>query len=360
MALVRTLHRWLGGLIGLLLAALGLSGAILAYKALWISRPADLPPVHDSADDFAAAAQALVAETGGQGGTIVLGTADLPMHRLYLGGEQGAYADAAGRLIDRWDSVWARPELWLFDFHHHLLAGGAGETVAGITALIGLGFIITGVLLWWPTRRTSRFRALPRRLTRSAIVRHHRDLGIVVAPILTLSCITGALMTLKPMTDTLLAPLASKAAIEAALAPPTARTAMGRDGPDWRAIHRAARARFPEAELRIISLPRATGDPIALRLRQPAEWLPNGRTLLWFEPGTGSLIDARDALAMPAGLKVRNSLFPLHAGAIGGRLWQAGIALAGLALSVLGGLACWSFWFRGPRSARPVRHSVPA
>jgi len=36
MGVVSFLHRWTGGLIGLLLAALGLSGAILAHKDVWI------------------------------------------------------------------------------------------------------------------------------------------------------------------------------------------------------------------------------------------------------------------------------------------------------------------------------------
>src|SRR3546814_19586551 len=59
-----------------------------------------------------------------------------------------------------------------------------------------------------------------------------------------------------------------------------------------------AHRRFPTAEFRILSLPRRAGDPISLRMRQPAEWLPNGRTTLWFDAATGRLLGARDALAM--------------------------------------------------------------
>src|SRR3546814_9612480 len=62
-----------------------------------------------------------------------------------------------------------------------------------------------------------------------------------------------------------------------------------------------AHRRFPTAEFRILSLPRRAGDPISLRMSQPAEWLPNGRTTLWFDAATGRLLGARDALAMEIG-----------------------------------------------------------
>ncbi|MFX6803769.1 PepSY-associated TM helix domain-containing protein, partial [Acinetobacter baumannii] len=84
-----------------------------------------------------------------------------------------------------------RPELFLFDLHHHLLAGETGEIVAASAGLCGLFFVISGAILWWRTRRTFEFRLIPRRLSRPAILRHHRDLGIVFAPLLALVMFTG-------------------------------------------------------------------------------------------------------------------------------------------------------------------------
>jgi uncharacterized iron-regulated membrane protein len=87
--------------------------------------------------------------------------------------------------------------VWLFDFHHHLFNGDAGEIVAGIGGLAGLGFVITGLILWWPTRRMFHIRLWPRMMKRAAIVHHHRDLGALMAPLLILSLTTGAAMNLK-------------------------------------------------------------------------------------------------------------------------------------------------------------------
>ncbi|WP_164255793.1 PepSY-associated TM helix domain-containing protein, partial [Stenotrophomonas maltophilia] len=88
----------------------------------------------------------------------------------------------------------SRPELWLFDLHHHLFTGDTGETVIGIAGLAAILFVITGTILWWRTRRTFKFRLWPKRLSRPMIVMQHRDLGIVMAPLLLLSAVTGTMM----------------------------------------------------------------------------------------------------------------------------------------------------------------------
>jgi uncharacterized iron-regulated membrane protein len=110
----------------------------------------------------------------------------------------GAYADQAGNIVTRWQSQWERPELWIFDLHHHLFSGDVGETIIGVAGLAAILFVVTGAILWWRTRRTFKFRLWPKRLSRPAIVMQHRDLGIVVAPLLLLSAVTGTMMIFKP------------------------------------------------------------------------------------------------------------------------------------------------------------------
>ena len=351
-------HRWAGGLIGLVLAVLGLSGAILAFKDWWIM----LPGARDLRPQSAAEIDALV--TSQMSGAnppdaLLFASENFGLHRLYRGEEGGAYADASGRLVAEWTSKWERPEVWLFDLHHHLLTGEAGEWVVSIAGVAGLAFVITGVILWWRTRATFRFRLWPGRMSRSAIVRQHRDLGLIVSPILFLSCLTGSMLLIKPLAMLVLSPLSSPAAMAAASAPPVvAEDAALAPDLDWAAMLRAARARFPDAEVRIVSRPRAAGQPITIRMKQPAEWLPNGRSTLWFAPDTGRLVEARDGLTLPAGSQAFNMAYPLHAGKVGGLIWTTLIALSGLALALLGGLATWSFWFGGRRGV-PQRATVP-
>lgn len=351
MKLIDLAHRWTGGLIGLVLAVMGLSGAILVHKDAWV-RP---PHAGDAqVQDVAVLAGAVGRMTDGaeRPGSIILASRDFGLHRLRFAGEAGAYADQSGTIVARWADKWDRPELWLFDLHHYLLAGETGAIVAGGLALVGLGFVATGLILWWPLRRSFQFRLVPARMTRPWILRQHRDLGVVVAPLLTLSLLTGAMLTLKPVADLVLAPWSGGAPVRAALAPPKAEGGPPAARQDWTAILGEARRRFPDAEFRTVGLPRKPGDLISVRMRQPREWLPNGRTTLWFDPADGRLVEARDALAAPRGAQMFNAVYPLHAAKIGGLGYRLVMTASGLGLALLGTLSVWTFWFRRPRRAR--------
>ena len=354
MKIIELAHRWMGGFIGLLLALLGLSGAILAHKSSWIMLPhAGDAQVRD-VGAISSAVERLMTDPAARSGSILFASEDFGLHRLRLEKGAGAYADQTGVIVTRWASTWDRTELWLFDFHHHLWAGKTGATVAGWLAVIGIGFVVTGVILWWRTRQTFEFRLWPKRMTRSAIVRQHRDLGIILSPLLFLALLTGAMLTLRPVSDLLLSPFSSPQEMKEAIAPPKVEGGPLAARPDWQAMFRTAQQRFPDAEMRMLILPRKPGDLIAMRLKQPAEWTPNGRTMVWFDPADGRLIEARDALSLPKGSWVFTMVFPLHAGEVGGLAYRLVMTATGLGLAMLGSLTVWTFWFRRPGRAEPV------
>lgn len=360
MKVIDLLHRWTGGLIGLLLAALGLSGAILVYKDSLVmlphARDAQIRDIGVLSDTITR----LTANPENRPDTIQLASQDFGLHRLRLGGEAGAYTDQSGNIIAQWSSKWERVELWLFDFHHYLWAGETGEIVAGWLALIGIGFVVTGIILWWPLRKTFQFRLWPARMSRPAIVRQHRDLGIVLSPILFLSLLTGVMMTLQPVANILLNPWSSAEDMKAATARPKVKGGPLADNPDWAAMLAEAQRVFPDAELRRVQLPKKPGDLITLRIKQPDEWAPNGRTFLWFDPADGRLMQANDALAAPTGSQISNAVFPVHAAKVGGLAYKLAITASGLTLAMLGTLTVWSFWFRRPRRNRAVMPRITA
>jgi uncharacterized iron-regulated membrane protein len=358
MRLIDLAHRWAGGVLGLVLAVMGLSGALLIHKHAWIALPGkDAPPLTDPAAQAELVARLLADPVPGQ--YVLMPSADFGLAQSVRGDAGGVYASADGQVVAQWTSLWDRPELWLFDLHHHLLAGETGETVAGAAALAACLFTITGAIMWWRTRRTFRLRLVPARWSRPAILMHHRDLGVVMAPLLLLVALTGAMMVFRPVAGAVLAPLSSPAAIEASLKPPELAAGPLAATPDWQAMIAAAHARFPGAELRIVSIPRDAGKPITIRMKQAAEWLPNGRSTLWFDPATGALLGSRDALALPAGAQAFNMVYPLHAAKVGGLAYRLVMTAVGLALMMLGLFASWSFWFRRNRRARqPKRDTV--
>lgn len=350
MRMVDLLHRWGGGLLGIILALLGLSGAILVHREEWIMLPhADDPRLADPAVLGDLAARLL--DQAGNGESLVFASDRFGLVQ-WRHGEAGFYASQTGEVVARWTSQWQRPELWLFDLHHHLLAGEAGETLAGIAGLAAVAFAVTGSLLWWRTRRTFQLRLWPARMTGPALRMHHRDLGIVSAPLLLFLALTGAMMLFRPVAGLVLAPWTSPAALERDLKPPRLQSGPLSPATDWRGIVAAAHGAFPDAELRIVSTPRKPGDPIVVRMRREAEWTTNGRTMLWFDAANGRLLGQRDALALQPGTRAFNLVYPLHAGKVGGLVYRLALTLGGLALFLLGALATWSFWFRRSRQDR--------
>lgn len=352
MRLIDLAHRWLGGLVGLILVVMGLSGAVLAHKDAWIGLPGAREAAQQSTEAVAARVERLMADPAGRPRSIVFAGRGFGLDKLSFKGEAGAYADQTGAVVARWDDKWTRPEVWIFDLHHHLFAGDQGEMVAGVAALIGLGFVATGLILWWPLRRSFEPRLWPRKFARFQILRHHRDLGVVMAPVLALLLFTGAVMVFRPVAGLVLGPGIS-AEVQKSLKAPKLPEAELAARPDWAGMVREARRLYPDAELRILSLPRKPGDAISLRLRQPAEWLPNGRTVVWFAPDTGKAVGTRDALKLPGRVQAYNAIYPLHAGKVGGLAWRLAVTAGGLTLAILGGFTTWTFWFR--RKARPRR-----
>ena len=353
---LRLAHRWLGGLIGLLLAVLGLTGTLLLHKDAYLR--ATLPHATDllaqNTTTVVAALTRIFADPADRPRSVVLASEHLGVHRLYYSSDEaGAYANQSGQVIERWSSIWQRPEVWVLDLHHHLLSGDTGELIAGIGALIGLGFVITGMILWWPSRRLFKLKLWPGRMNRVGIVHHHRDVGVVVAPLLALSLLTGATMNFDWLATFLVSGLSTPKEMDAARAPPKARGGDLAAQIDWPTVVHAARTPYPDADLRFVALPAKPGGLITVRMRQPAEWLPNGRTTLWFDPANGRLVAHRNGQTLPLGVRVANVEFPLHAGKVGGLAYRLLMTASGLSLTLLGTLTVITFW--GNPSGRQKR-----
>lgn len=125
-----------------------------------------------------------------------------------------------------------------------------------------------------------------------------------MAPILLLSFLTGAMMALPAVEALVLRPFASPAELAAERKPPRAQWPPLVQSLDWAGVIETARDRYPQAVLRVIGLPAKPGAPITIRVRQPGEWVPNGSTLLWFDPATGRLIGERDVRRLSRGVRL--------------------------------------------------------
>jgi uncharacterized iron-regulated membrane protein len=112
------------------------------------------------------------------------------------------------------------------------------------------------------------------------------------------------------------------------------------------AMLRTAKGRFPDARLRRISFPREAGGPVLVRMRQPEEWTPNGRTQLAFDSRSGALLSIEDPLLGNRSAALAEKLYPIHSAKAGGLLMKLLMTLSGLGLFILGSLATYGFWWR--------------
>jgi uncharacterized iron-regulated membrane protein len=127
---------------------------------------------------------------------------------------------------------------------------------------------------------------------------------------------------------------------------------------DWTRALAAAQARFPHAELRMASLPAAPGKPAVVRLRQPQEWHANGRTIVYIDPGSSSVLAVDDALAKPPQARLYNAFWPIHASKVGGLAWKVLTFVSGVALAALAAYGAESYrrkLFARPPKPRPLR-----
>lgn len=334
MKLLSAIHRWTGAFLGLVLSVLGLTGAILVWEGEWVR----VPGAQDRLVENAAAIGAIVDRAAAKGDLTRVTFADdeIGLHQLAYADGSGAYVAQNGQIVERWMTEWDRPELWLFDLHHNLLAGETGETLTGVAGLAGLLFVVTGAILWWRSRRAFRFRLWPKRFSPGPIVAQHRDLGIVIAPLLLLSLGTGALLVFDPL----------RAAIIGHEVRPKSHELQPAKDPSARTILQTAKRQFPDAELRRISFPAKASEPILVRIRQPAEWTPNGRTQLAFDARTGTLLSIEDPLRGNRAAATAEKLYPIHAAKVGGMAMKLLLTISGLGLFLLGSFATYSFWAR--------------
>jgi uncharacterized iron-regulated membrane protein len=346
MRIVRLIHAWSGALLCLVLTVLGLSGSLLVFKADYVR--ATIPQARTilptDPNSLARAITAIERTHGSDKLVYVnLGGQERGVHLAVLKDDTSTFADSQGRTILTWDKN-GRLEDWVFDLHRHLLAGDTGELIAGLCALCAIGLCVTGFIVWLPTLRVFNLRVWPKSLARRDLIGSHRNLGAIMALPVTFLALTGATFAFPDQTKWTLAHILPSGELAT---PPNVTVQTSRVPTNWSLALSAAQQRFPDATLRLVIWPKKPTDPIAIRLRQPSEWNPNGRSLVWIDPATSQMIGSLDALALQPAQATYNVIYPLHAAKMGtgliGRFVDILTAMTGLSLALLGIIGTFSF-----------------
>lgn len=311
-AAVKWLHRWLGLLLGLVLAVVSLSGSWLIYDRelaapdyALSSAPATLP----LQALYERAMQALP-----EGSKVMLRfpqQAGQPYQFWSIGAEQQRVVidPYSGDILalhapDHW------PYGWMFELHTALLAGERGEWLLG---WLGVGFLVMtvlGIVLWWPRNWRSAWRL---RLSGNRFLRHydlHRQCGLLAAPCLLLALITGISLNFSDAFGPFLDRFSNAAAHSAPVIEPAAHSsaAASLDTLAW-----AANTALPGGRVGIITL-NGLGQPVVVRKQLPDDPHPNGLNFIYLHPATAKVLKVVPLADAGASRNYFNWAYPLHTG----------------------------------------------
>jgi uncharacterized iron-regulated membrane protein len=348
-----TVHMWVGLILGILLAALGLSGSLLVYDEAisdWISppprattagQPLPLSMITGIARD-AAAEQGL--EIGGMQILVPQKTGDVVVVRfngispmgtmtMQTGQRRGArgmqmYIDpVSGEVLRSRGFAQAGLLTFAHQLHGNFLMGRDGRRFVGWLGIAMCLLGLSGLILWWPKRGQWKY-AFKVRRTASGL-RFHRELhaatgiwiflifmavsfsGVVIAWPQTMGLNSGA-MALRPVPTIDVGPGKRLGATEAAI---------------------AATALVPDLKLRSIVIPRRPDQPFLINYLSHGAVSAN----MLFDPYRNKIIAMRD-----------NSEYflawmrPVHDGTLNG-VWRFLVFLSGLvpSLFIVTGLIMW-------------------
>ncbi|MEM9495122.1 MAG: PepSY domain-containing protein [Pseudomonadota bacterium] len=336
---IRLVHAWAGLILCLLLTVLSLSGSLLVLKDDYLR--AVFPEARLAADlrpaVVGAAVNAIENEFGAeQLAYVSLARKNMSLHRIVFRDGRAAYARQNGEVVETWNKN-GRAEEWIFHLHHYLFLGEFGKYAAGVTAISAVVMAATGIYLVLPFLQAFSGRLWPRSFRRRDLLSHHRDLGIIFSVPIILITLTGAAMVFYRPAGAILSfvTMSTPVAFE--------RPAGNPGDINWEEALASAGHEFPGGQFRIVSWPRTDTATASIRIRLPGEWHQNGRTYAYIDPQTNAVIASRNGHELSRGERATNAIYPLHSMGIGGRFYDVIGVFTGIALTLLGLLASWSY-----------------
>jgi uncharacterized iron-regulated membrane protein len=361
-------HMWVGLILGLLLAVLGLSGSILVYdnavldwmapRATAAGAPRPLERIAEVARDTAGRGQMQITLPRAPGEAI---SVRVTQPRAGEGARQGRGEGAGPRRAEgqraaapqrqQATQVFIDPVsgavlgtqkaglppalMFVHQLHGNFLMGREGRQFVGWLGVAMLALGVTGLVLWWPKRGQWKYAFLVRRTAKG--LRFHRELhaatGIWIFVVFMIVSFSGVV-------------IAFPSAFGLAGGGQAGRPAFNlREGPEIEAVAGATAIRAEDAiAMARETLPSAIVTGITLPSRPDRTVMVNmqakvgvGATV-YIDPWRSKVVAARD---------MSNSVMawqrPLHQGSGLGAIWQFLVFLSGLvpALFVFTGVVMW-------------------
>ncbi|MGK7370933.1 MAG: PepSY-associated TM helix domain-containing protein, partial [Candidatus Halalkalibacterium sp. M3_1C_030] len=230
------------------------------------------------------------------------------------------------------------------ELHAHLLTGDTGSIIVGISGIVLVLLCFTGIILWFPKvgkfikSISVSFRKKFKRVNYDL----HRSVGFWTCLLLLLFAITGSALVFYTGSESLLRQMLNEEVEKTE--PPKSVPGAITVTDIYRAALEKAKRSFPKATVSYLYLPQNKTDVITVRMRQPAEWHPNGRTFVYLDQYSLEQKGLEDGLNTKTSTSIMNMMYPLHIGSFGGYFIKWLYFIIGLApalLTITGVIIWW-------------------
>ena len=337
-------HLWTGLTIGLVLAALAFSGAMLAWRPQLDPRVNPhlmvVPPggLRLAPDDLVARARS--AHPVGEVESVrYYGEATAPFLAYFSTKDFVHLNPYTGEVLGvrkRYGDFFG----WFEGFHKFLqLDPGRGEPITGSIAMVFGGTILTGLVLWWPATRRALKAGLtlnPKLAGRPWYLNLHKTAGAYAAVVVFISVLTGVPIAFDWAKDALYPLTASKKEDLPPVAPAAGKMFAG-----FTAVGQKLALIFPAAKETYIAQPK-NGVVSSYVLAADASH-PYARSYAWFNPADAAVLQFTPYAQASRGYRLYFWMMAFHTGMIGGWGVQVLQFLGALAVPLLAYTGATSF-----------------
>ena len=206
----------------------------------------------------------------------------------------------------------------IFSLHRWLLAGPTGKAITGVSTLIFLFILITGIVLWWPKTRNIFKQRIKvkwdggwKRLNHDL----HVVLGFYAAIFLFICAFTGLTWSYEWFSNGLYAVL--RTSPKAMVAPLSAAAVVTEAKHiSYETALATVKQSVPDAVFYSLSAPKDSSASFVVSLLPANEVMESATTTYYLDQFSGKVLQSQTFAQRTLGQKVRASIKPLHTGAI--------------------------------------------
>ena len=347
---------WAAGLVaGVVLAIVGVTGAMLGFEAEWLAwlnpgyqTPSEGRPAL-SADAWIARAQASAPELRPR--SLSWSGDDWPVRvRLSAGRDRGlavALNPYSGEILgpERGTETLAAAE----DLHRRLAAGPIGKQLVGASTVLLIVMLVSGVYLRWPGRPRAVSAWLKPNLRlrgRALLWNLHAVIGTWVLAAYLLAALTGLWWSYDGYRNL----INGLAGVEGPMRRPAESADAEGATPSVSLAWSAFRSAVPDATRASLRLPGKDDAIIEVRYQDPRSAHERAWDSLRIDRESGVIVERHAHRDQPAGRRFVAALFPLHSGSWFGTPGRVLMALASLLMPLFTVSGLWLWWLRRRRA----------